>query len=259
VVESAIIPGAYFGGKMPVAAIEFGVPFTIQTMLQLDYLFWEYGFIDILRKAYAEHGVYYVAPLCGVGNALMTKVPVYNVDDLKKLKVRTPGMVAETLKEVGVSVVYIPGEELYTSMATGVVDACTWGAAVGQTQMKTYEIAKYFVKKPMLSNIVVEAFMVNMKQWQKLPDDLKAVLETACRQVSARRMRIYEVQELTLLKKMVDEHGVKVIEWKDADIVPLQKAAMKVLDRYAEKETKYAKPAAKLMKDFLKEIGIFKD
>lgn len=258
VVEMAIIPGGYFSGKIPVTGIEMGVPFTIETMLQLDYFFWHYGFIDIIRKAYADQGIYYVAPLCGVGNALISKKPVYNLDDLKKLKVRTAAMPAETLKEAGVSVVFVPGEEVYTSMSTGIIDACTWGAGVGHSELKTYEVAKYFVKKPMLCNIVVEGIFVNMKQWQKLPDDLKAILEAASRQVSAHRMRLYEVDEIRMLNKMVKEHGVKVIEWKDADIVPLQRAAMKVLDKYAEKDPKYSGPAAKMLKDYLKELDILK-
>ena len=38
----------------------------------------------------------------------------------------------------------IPGEEMYTALATGVIDGITWGAPADSNAFKLYEVAKYY-------------------------------------------------------------------------------------------------------------------
>src|SRR3546814_8361729 len=66
IVEIAMMAGGYFVGKMgPIAAFEMGIPGVERTALERYNFFYEKGFIDIVREAYAKHGLYYLAPNLG--------------------------------------------------------------------------------------------------------------------------------------------------------------------------------------------------
>ena len=57
--------GIYHRGKIPEAALEFGLDFSWQTWDEQKELFYKYGILEKIRKAYAEHGIYYLSPLPG--------------------------------------------------------------------------------------------------------------------------------------------------------------------------------------------------
>jgi len=61
--------------------------------------------------------------------------------------VRILGKIADMLKmDKGVSPVLVPGEEIYTALSTGVIDAAHWGAAAGALTTKLCEPAKYYIQ-----------------------------------------------------------------------------------------------------------------
>ncbi|TFH43160.1 MAG: hypothetical protein E4G96_01780, partial [Chrysiogenales bacterium] len=70
VVEMIGMPSIYFKGVIPEAGIEYGIPFGIRTPSEmynfmygkkLPNLVGGWRAIDLLRKVYAKHGVYYLA------------------------------------------------------------------------------------------------------------------------------------------------------------------------------------------------------
>jgi hypothetical protein len=56
------------------------------------------------------------------------KTPVTTLDDIKGKKIRGGGPNGEVLKNLGASVVTIPSAEIYTALATGVVDGVQYGS-----------------------------------------------------------------------------------------------------------------------------------
>ncbi len=245
--------GAYWPGKIPVCTLEWSVPFTVD-MREADILFWDKGWNDLYRKAYAEKNVFFAGPVCGVGSAIMSTKPIRSLADLKKMKIRSTGLAATVLTKAGVPTVFVPGEEIYTALATGVIDGATYGAATSQYDLKIHEVAKYFLKT-LIGAQNVENVIVNLKAWNALPDDLKKIVEMATREMSSQRMRYYYVSEIRVLDRMIKEYKVTATQLPAADVTELTKVSMAHLDEVAAKDPKYTAPAVKVLKDFMKELG----
>jgi TRAP-type mannitol/chloroaromatic compound transport system substrate-binding protein len=98
--------------------------------------------------------------------------------DLRKMKVRSTGIRAAVLHEVGVSTVSLPGGELVPALQKGVVDAVEYSSLWWDWPMGFSDVTKYiyFSKAPMVG--VLYGF-INKDRWNELPSDLKKAVERA--------------------------------------------------------------------------------
>jgi TRAP-type mannitol/chloroaromatic compound transport system substrate-binding protein len=254
VIEMAHTYGAYWSGVIPVTNIATIAPGMFKNMLEIDVFFWELGFIDIMREAYAEHGVYFITPELSPGFTLMLREPIDSLEDLQGVKVRTVGALVDVLEEVGVPTVYIPGEEIYTGLATGVIDAATWGSISSCWDLKLYEVAPYILV-PSIKNGHAMEIIVGMDAWNSLPDDLKLILEIASRKEGLDRMRMDYNDDVVRLNDMVVNYGVTIVTMSEADWATLDEAASVVLDRFAAEDPKYSAPAVQMIRDFQRLLG----
>ncbi len=108
---------------------------------------------------------------------LHSKKPIKTVADLKGLKVRAAGDGGEILKRLGANVVFLPGGELYEAMQRGTIDAFEYSTLATNWQMHFNEIAKYVILSPVRAPSDPQVFFVNKKAWEKLPDDLKQLVQ----------------------------------------------------------------------------------
>jgi TRAP-type C4-dicarboxylate transport system substrate-binding protein len=138
---------------------------------------WHRGFVNVLREGYAKQSVYHI-PWETYPVGLMTKKPVKTADDLKKMKIRAHSTMADLLGRVGASAVFIPGGELYTALATGVVDGGQWGDAGPMYAMKFHEVLKNYMRpEPIVG--AWNSLIINMDLWKKMTPKQRAIIETA--------------------------------------------------------------------------------
>ena len=111
----------------------------------------------------------------GPGTLHTTNKLIKTPEDMKGMRIRRPSAVAgDIIESMGASPVGLPANDMYTSLQRGVVDGLSfpWEAV---TTFKIDEITKYHTNIPFYSS----ALMVTMNQdaYDKLPDDLKKVLD----------------------------------------------------------------------------------
>lgn len=229
-------PG-YFSGKIPITFAHgdcVAAPPTVADMRQL-YEFYEGGRInELFQEEYAKYGVTLVGNQYWViDNIITSNVPIYGVDELKGVGFRSSEMVAEALALLGAGTVWTPGGEIYTNLATGVVDACTYSNAYDAWSMSFHEVTKYWVKKPIVSGPGCDAFLVNPDVWNALPDDLKAIVKSA---IDAGTMRSILTAEVMIDEawKWAADYGIEIIEWPDEDCAVYYEALRSLLDKYRE-------------------------
>jgi TRAP-type C4-dicarboxylate transport system substrate-binding protein len=82
--------------------------------------------------------------------------------------------------QLGASPVGIPLPEVYGALASGAIDAATNGPEESFADFSWHEVAKFIIY-PALSSypLPVNDIYVNAKAWSSLPDDLKAIVESA--------------------------------------------------------------------------------
>ncbi len=164
-------------GEFPAGVVEIGLPGGTPDTDELYALFHEKGWGPILTEAYGEHGLVWLEPYIQPPVYVLTKTPIKSIEDFKGLKIRAPGAYGKFLRNLGASPVSLAWGEIYTSLATGVIDGSIGSNMIDHRDGNHVEVAKYMYKLP-LAGAQVLPILVNKKAWNKLSDDLKkAVME----------------------------------------------------------------------------------
>jgi TRAP-type C4-dicarboxylate transport system substrate-binding protein len=252
VIDMAMIAEGYWHKLIPVSEVA-GMPFSFKNISEAKDFMFKRGFGDLLKAGYAKHNVYHMAyETYPVG--LMTNKPINSVADFKGMKLRAYGVMAEWLTQMGASTTYIPGGELYTALATGVVDGCHWGDAGPMYIMKFHEVLKnYMIPEPIMG--AWNNLIVNMDLWKKLTPVQQHILEVSAMAMgSSLSTDSTRILAETSLSKMASDWKVKVNNVSDVEIEKMKAAAKVVWDKTAAKDPVNAK-AIGMMKDYLKELG----
>ena len=157
--------------------------------------------------------------------------PVYRIADLDGLKFRCgDDHFAGPLNELGVSTVWAPGTEIYTMLATGVVDGFTYGSAYDHYAQGFHEVTSHWVKNEIMASMN-EQIVVNLDMWNELPDDLKGLCLVASDAANKRGIpEGYAFVDQAWVS--VQEYGIEVIEWPAEDIGVWTELQLEYLTQY---------------------------
>lgn len=251
--EMAVLTGGYYAGKLgPIANLESGVPGSLHTPIERYNFFYKEGFIDLARKAYAPYGVYYLGPQLSPPWDIMSKKPITSMEDFKGLKIRAFGLEAKWYEKMGATPVFLSGGEIYTALATGVIDAARWASPAGNMNNSFHEVAKYYVQ-PSPMPVPNNFFAVNAQAWEQLPDDLKAILEEAAVAASVEYLAISAMQDAQAMQKM-QEAGVEISRVPPEEWAKMEAVARDLWQEYA-KEGGLAERGVKMLNDYLAKLG----
>jgi len=144
------------------------------------------------------------------------KKPANRIADLKGFKFRCgDDNFAYGLNKLGASTVWFPSTEIYTGLATGVVDGFTFGGAYDHYSLATQEVTKYWVKTPLEASRNNQ-FVMNKDVWNELPADLQ---ELCMKAVDASGIR-YIADGYNQDDKAWDavvKAGIEAINWPQED------------------------------------------
>jgi TRAP-type mannitol/chloroaromatic compound transport system substrate-binding protein len=106
--------------------------------------------------------------------------PINSLDDFRKLKYRCPpGLVAEIFKDMGVAAVAMPGGEIVPAAQRGVIDAAEWIGPADDMALGFHTVFKHYYLQGLHQSTDVGEVLINRTVWNKLPNDLKAIVEAA--------------------------------------------------------------------------------
>ena len=138
------------------------------------------------------------------------KGEVNTAAELQGFKYRTVGLAADLLQSMGMSVAQLPGGEIVPAMERGVIDAFEFNNPSSDSRFGAQDVAKnYYLSSYHQASESFE-FIFNKDFFDDLDPDLQAIVKYAVEAAStantATAMREYSAD----LKKLVDQHGVKV-------------------------------------------------
>lgn len=254
--EMALPASAYFLGKLgPITQVEASLPGVEKDPIERYNFFYEHedgAMIKLMREVFAPHGVYYLGPNISTGWNMFSKVPINKVEDWSGLKVRCYGIEADWYGAMGASTILIPGGELYTALATGVVDAARWGSPSVTIDMGLHEVAKYILYPPSLP-CPNNHHMINLDAWNALPDDIKAIVDAAARESGWFYVSAGSYRDYAALEKMKEE-GAIVCKIPEDEQARMDKIAMTQWEKLAEVDA-YAARGVELVKSYLRYLG----
>jgi len=169
---------ALHAGELPAGVVELGLPGGPERFDQIYTMISKGGWLPILRDAYASQGLQTLGDVMQPGVYVLTKKPINSLSDLNGMKLRAPGAYGRFMRQLGVSPVTMAFGEVYTSLATGVIDGCASSNLIDYRDGKWFEQAKFLYPLP-VSGAQTSPIVANKAAYDKLPPDLKAILEVA--------------------------------------------------------------------------------
>jgi TRAP-type mannitol/chloroaromatic compound transport system substrate-binding protein len=163
--------------------------------------------------------------------------PVTSVEDMKKMKFRSPpGIPAESFKVVGIPTVSMPGGEIVPSAQRGVIDAAEWISPADDAALGLNTVWKHYYIQGLHQAISIGDIYVNLDWWDKLPKDLQAIFQGGIMSLISDTMNWNVSQNSKALKKFVTEDKV-IVHDTPADYYPAyMAAAQQVIEKYAQQD-----------------------
>ena len=174
-------PG-YWKGKNEAFVAFASVPFGLDTE---GYNIWLYerGGLKMMQDLYGQYNLYALpGGNGGQEMGLFSNKKATKMTDFKGLRVRTPGWYMDIMNSLGASVTPLPGGEVYLALERGVIDAAEFSTPAMNYPMGFDEITKYVIEPGVHQPSVQCAFFINKDAWDKLPSDLKWIVDTAAKE-----------------------------------------------------------------------------
>jgi len=220
-----------FVGIVPEAGGEW-LPYAWENSSDFVDIYLNRGYLDLMREALAKHGIYYLAPLSGGANGLITKFPVHKLEDLAGKKIRALGLIGETVRLLGAAPVSLPATEQYMALQRGTVDGVDFSLYTIEAY-KFYEVVDYVITPPIFTPGLL-SIQLSAKVWDTLSPKNKEAINRAAEQALMQAALYAEVNDRRV-DKFCKEKGINIIEFPPEEIKRFREAVFPVYESHAKK------------------------
>ena len=188
--------------------VSFGsVPFGLDTE---GYNIWLYerGGLEQMQELNGKYNLYALPG--GNGGQEMgffSNKKATKMEDFKGMRVRTPGWYMDIMTQLGASVTPLPGGEIYLALERGVIDGAEFSTPAMNYPMGFDEITKYVITPGVHQPSVQCALFFNKDAYNKLPADLKWIVDIAAKETqlwSTAWQENLNIEAIKLFKQKVE-------------------------------------------------------
>lgn len=155
---------------------------------------------------------------------------INSVADLEGLRFRAPGNQGRVLERLGVTVVVLPGGEIFPALQAGTIDGAEWIGPYNDLSFGLYQVCPYYYSPGYHEPGSALQLTVNRDEYEALPDDLKAIVAQAARAAHHDMLAEYNAQSGPALRTLVQEHGVQLRSLPEEILVACGNASNEVLN-----------------------------
>ena len=256
IVEAGVTGAHFHSGKVSAAYLFADQP-AVGGLDQLGAVAWflEGDGNELYREMHDDHLKVNIIPfitLLSGGQPLgWFKNPIENLEDFQKLKYRSPpGITGELFTTMGITAVALPGGEIVPS-ERGVIDAAEWINPGEDINLGLQDIWKNYYLQGFHQATDITELIINKDFWNKLPDDLQAIIETATLATITTTLTGNIYRNAVALNELQEKHGVKVYDTPpdlfaafaaaSEEVMAKHKAADPFFKKVAESQEEFAK------------------
>ncbi len=249
----------YYAGKAPALHYFTTTPFGLTSDELAGWLYTGDG-MKLWREVYADFGVipFYAGNSRNqAGGWFNTEIA--SVEDLRGLNIRIAGLGGEVLRRLGANTVLIAPGDIAPSLMAGTVDAAEWVGPWNDRAFGLYEAATYYYVPAFHEPGAGLEIIVNRASFEALPDDLKAIVETATAAISMETIADFTFNNIMSYGPLL-EQGIELRTWPADVIEALGRTTREVMadlaatdeltGRIAESLEAYLRKADRYAQDF---------
>jgi TRAP-type mannitol/chloroaromatic compound transport system substrate-binding protein len=248
---------AYFSGRDPAFALMgdliagYDSPDQVATFCAVG------GGTEMLQKIFDTlvKNVHVIGCDAYTREALVAKIPIKTLADLKGVKIRSPeGLAAEVFKRAGAAPVSLPFSEVYTSLEKGVVDAADASAYANNDASGMHKVAKYPIY-PGIHSMAFIQFTLNQDLWDSLNDAQKTAIEVWYLASRADLRRVADLEDKDLVARDRKAGDITIVDWAQADRDAFREIAKGAWKDFSEK-SELAKEAYDTHVKYMERMGL---
>lgn len=225
---------AFWQDRMPASVFFASVPFGF---LPGEHAIWieRAGGQEFWNRLYAPFGVRpFLAGNTGCQLGGWYRNRLASLDDLKGLKIRMTGLGGEVMRRLGATPVSLPPEELVAALRSGLIDAAEFLGPESDRATGLQAVAPFCYGPGFHEPNGATEALVNAIAYDGLPDDLKAVIVTACRAETQFSLADADWANSEALRALVEEDGVQLLDFPDSILSALRATSNDVVAGLAE-------------------------
>jgi TRAP-type mannitol/chloroaromatic compound transport system substrate-binding protein len=226
-------PG-YWKGKNEAFVAFASVPFGLDAE---GYNIWLYekGGLEMMQELYGRYNVYALpGGQCGQEMGLFSNKRATKMEDFKGLRVRTPGWYMDIMNILGSSVSPLPGGEVYLALERGVIDAAEFSSPAINYPMGFDEITKYAIQPGVHQPGIQCALFFNKDAYDKLPDDLKWIIDIAARETQLWAYNWVNALNAEAIRRFKEK--IEIVMMDKETIIEFRKTTKKYIDDLKAKD-----------------------
>jgi TRAP-type mannitol/chloroaromatic compound transport system substrate-binding protein len=239
-VECGQTASYYYVGKNKAFAFDTTLPFGMTARQQNAWMY-HGGGLQLLRDFFREYGV--IQFPCGNTGTQMGgwfRNEIKSLANVKGLKMRIPGIGGEIMARLGAVPQTLAGADIYPALERGTIDATEWVGPYDDEKLGFHKVAKFYYYPGWWEGCAQLTFLVNIKEWGKLPKEFQAALETVCAEANVKMMADYDVKNPAGLQKLLNA-GVQLRSFPQDMMRAAYKAAFELYEEEAKTNAAFGK------------------
>jgi len=213
---------SYYAGKLPMAAL-YNTSIGLNTAMDMQNCYEKFNDGEISKLYYktleSNYNVMVAGERIGEVDAIWSsKVNISSVDAFKGVKFRCGDEhFAVPITSFGGSTVWFPGTEIYTGLATGVVEAFTYGSAYDHLGLGAQEVTSFWGPRNYpIMGANNEQFVVNKDTWNEMGATLQSELREAIDAANG-RSNVEAFLAIADSWKKATDAGITPVNWTAED------------------------------------------
>lgn len=213
-VEMCHTASYYYVGKDPSWAAGTALPHGLNARQQNAWCY-HGGGNELLNEFYNANGLH-AFPGGNTGTQMggWFRKEINSVADLEGLKFRIGGLGGRVMEKLGVVPQQIAGGDIYPSLEKGTIDGAEWVGPYDDEKQGFYKVAPFYYYPGWWEGGAMLHFMINKEQWDSLPAEYQAVIESACGYANMDMLAKYDAKNPGALKSLV-QNGAQLKPYSD--------------------------------------------
>tara|TARA_Y100000588_G_C14178288_1_gene892411 strand:+ start:385 stop:1461 length:1077 start_codon:yes stop_codon:yes gene_type:complete len=205
----------------------------------IDFLGWMFhgGGLELYRTFYKDVLKLDVVPFPAMPTQNQPlgwfKRPIKNLADLKNFKCRQTGINVELYARMGMQTIGMPGGEILAAAQKGVINCAEFVGGLEDERLGFPTMWKYYYLNSLHEHSNTGDLLINGKVWRSLTKQQQTSIRSAAYESYLYWLTDIQAKNGEALKRMVKEHGVKVMK-TPADILV---AELKTIDQMFKEES----------------------
>lgn len=164
---------------------------------------------------------------------------INNLEDLKGLKIRMPGLGGEVMRKLGAAAVSLPGPDIYQALQTGAIDATEWVGPWNDLAQGFYKVTKYYYWPGFHEPGAALATVFNKDVYESLTKGQQQIVQNVCHTEHDYTLAEFNHNNSAALDTLLKDHGVSLEKFSD-EVFAGYRAASKVVLEEAAQESEIA-------------------